>query len=103
MNRKPTTCDQERIELFLQHKLSADEQETFELHLDACHRDNVPILRRRGGCCSVVLDPGNLIVSVVAAGVPFGRHRECFDTLTDWLIKGLERSGISGVYQAGIG
>ena len=73
-----------------------------ELDLDACEADNVPILRRRGGGCAVVLDPGNVIVSVVATGVPFGRHRQQFDTLTAWLIRGLARSGMPGVSQAGI-
>jgi lipoate-protein ligase A len=72
-----------------------------ELRLDACEADDVPILRRRGGGCSVVLDPGNVIVSVVATGQPFGRHRQQFDTLTAWLIGGLARSGMPGVRQAG--
>ncbi len=73
-----------------------------ELHLDACHADRVPILRRRGGGCAVVLDPGNVIVSVVVTGLPFGHHRRHFDMLTSWLIAGLERIGVSGVRQAGI-
>lgn len=73
-----------------------------ELHLDVCKADNVPILRRRGGGCAVILEPGNVIVSVVATGVPFGRHRQQFDTLTAWLIRGLARSGMPGVNQEGI-
>ena len=73
-----------------------------ELDLDACEEDNVPILRRRGGGCSVILDPGNVIVSVVATGQPFGRYRQAFDTLTDWLIDGLARCGMPGISQAGI-
>ena len=73
-----------------------------ELHLDACHADRVPILRRRGGGCSVVLDTGNVIVSVVMTGLPFGHYRRHFDTLTGWLAEGLERIGIPGVSQAGI-
>ena len=73
-----------------------------ELNLDACRVDDVPVLRRRGGGCAVVLDPGNVIVSVVATGLPFGRHRQHFDTLTAWLIDGLTRIGIPGIDQAGI-
>ena len=34
MNNNRTTCDPERIELFLQQKLSDEEQTAFELHLD---------------------------------------------------------------------
>jgi len=36
MNHDPTTCDPERIELFLQQRLSRAEQIAFELHLDDC-------------------------------------------------------------------
>jgi len=73
-----------------------------ELNLDACRGDGLPILRRRGGGGAVLLDPGNVIVSAVAMGLPFGRHRVCFDMLTTWLIDGLAGIGIPGVQQAGI-
>ena len=73
-----------------------------EVNLDACADDGVPILRRRGGGCAVVLDPGNVIVSVAAAGLPFGHHQWHFDRLTAWLIDGLSRIGVRGVRQAGI-
>ena len=36
MNTTKTTCDPERIELFLGQKLSDEEQAAFELHLDDC-------------------------------------------------------------------
>jgi lipoate-protein ligase A len=73
-----------------------------ELNLDACRADAVPVLRRRGGGCAVVLDPGNVIVSVVASGLPFGRHRQHFDALSAWLVDGLTGVGVVGVEQAGI-
>ena len=82
--------------------LGAGSRAAVELHLDACRADNVPILRRSGGGCAVLLDPGNVVVSVAATGLPFGRHRPFFDTLTGWLIDGLGRIGIPGVRQAGI-
>jgi hypothetical protein len=37
MNNNRTTCDSKRIELFLQQKLSDEEQTAFELHLDDCN------------------------------------------------------------------
>ena len=37
MNNNRITCDPKRIELFLQQKLSDEEQTAFELHLDDCH------------------------------------------------------------------
>lgn len=73
-----------------------------ELNLEACRADRVPVLKRRGGGCSVVIDPGNVIVSAVVAGMPFGHHRRHFDSLTTWLIHGLARIGVLGVHQAGI-
>ncbi|MFH1748491.1 MAG: hypothetical protein ABIG44_15765 [Planctomycetota bacterium] len=73
-----------------------------ELNFDACRADKVPILKRRGGGCAVVLDPGNVIVSLIATGLPFGHHRRYFDVITDWLIAGLARIGIPGISQAGI-
>lgn len=69
---------------------------------DACRADGVPLLQRRGGGCAVVIDPGNVIVSVVAAGLPFGRHRSQFDRLSAWLIEGLAQAGVENVRQAGI-
>ena len=54
--------------------LGSGSRPELELNLDACREDRVPILRRRGGGCAVVLDPGNVIVTVTAAGLPFGHH-----------------------------
>jgi len=73
-----------------------------ELNLSACQSDGVPVLRRPGGGCAVVIDPGNVIVSVTVAGLPFGHHRQHFDILTDWLIDGLGSLGFSGIAPAGI-
>ena len=36
MNNNRITCDPQRIELFLQQKLSDEEQSAFESHLDDC-------------------------------------------------------------------
>jgi len=82
--------------------IGSGSQPSLEVDLAACEADGVPVLRRRGGGCSVVLDPGNVIVSVAAAGIPFGHHRRYFNQLTAWLIAGLAGSGVSGVKQAGI-
>ena len=81
--------------------LGSGSQPEVEVNLDACADDGVPILRRCGGGCAVVVDPGNIVVSVVAAGLPFGHHQRHFDRLTAWLIEGLDRIGVHGVKQAG--
>lgn len=73
-----------------------------ELHLESCLADRVPLLRRRGGGCSVVIDPGNIIVSVVLAVEGIDHARQYFDGLTSWLIEGLGRTGFPDVFRDGI-
>lgn len=73
-----------------------------ELNIKACLEDRVDVLRRHGGGCSVVLDPGNLVVSAALPAEDFGRNPEHFERLTCWLSDGLEQVGISGVRQRGI-
>lgn len=73
-----------------------------ELNIDACLDDAVPVLKRHGGGCSVVLDPGNLIVSLVLPERGFRDHRRNFTCITGWLIEGLATVGVVGVYHDGI-
>lgn len=73
-----------------------------ELNVEACHQDNVNILKRPGGGCSVVLDQGNVIVSVVLPASGISDNKKYFDKLTDWLIGRLSSAGIDGVYRDGI-
>lgn len=73
-----------------------------ELHLDRCRADGVPVLRRRGGGCAVVLDPGNLVVSLALPVPGFGHVDRLWRGLTGWMLTGLETAGIEGVYQDGI-
>ena len=82
--------------------LGAGSKPEVEIDVTACETDGIPVLRRRGGGCAVVLDPGNIIVSTALVGMPFGHHRRHFDGLTDWLIRGLSAIGVPGVRQAGI-
>ncbi len=72
-----------------------------ELQLSACEQDGVPIFRRRGGGCAVVLDEGNLVVSFVRSAPGFGDHQRLFDQLSAWLIDGLRQAGIAGIKQTG--
>jgi lipoate-protein ligase A len=82
--------------------LGAGSRAITEVRLDACQENGIPILRRRGGGCAVALDPGDVIVSLVAVGLPFGHHRRHLDILTNWLIDGLARIGLPGVRLEGI-
>lgn len=73
-----------------------------ELNLESCLADGVPIVRRSGGGCSVVLDPGNLVVAVALPVRGLGRIKAHFDSLTSWLIEALARTGTPGVERAGL-
>ncbi|MDP8206426.1 MAG: hypothetical protein P9L92_07185 [Candidatus Electryonea clarkiae] len=73
-----------------------------ELHLENCENDGIPVLRRRGGGCSVVLDQGNIIVSVTSPAEGFGRIKEQYNIITDWLISALIATGLNETYSAGI-
>jgi len=73
-----------------------------ELHIKACISDRVPLLKRHGGGCAVVLDPGNVIVSAVLPVKGLGGHRLHFERMTRWLIEGLRQAGVEGVAHEGI-
>ncbi len=73
-----------------------------ELNIDACREDDVSILRRHGGGCAVVIDPGNVVVSVVIPTEGLGKINEHFDLISAWLIDGLEKTGVEGVYRESI-
>jgi lipoate-protein ligase A len=73
-----------------------------ELHIDACRADRVPLFRRRGGGCAVVLDPGNLIVSVALPLPGLGDIRPAYDRITEWLIAVLADCGVAGVRREGV-
>lgn len=72
-----------------------------ELDVDACVRDRIPVLRRRGGGCAVVIDPGNVIVSVTTAMSGLAGHRIAFERISAWLVDALARMGIPGVRREG--
>jgi len=73
-----------------------------ELQLDACREDRIPILRRDGGGCAVVIDPGDVILAAVLPVDGIGRIGAWYDHLTGWLIEGLAQAGVLGVKHAGI-
>ncbi len=73
-----------------------------ELRLDAVAADGVPVLRRRGGGCAVVLDPGNVVVSLALPAPGIGDNPRWFRRISDWLIAALADLGHDGVRQEGI-
>jgi lipoate---protein ligase len=65
-------------------------------------RGELSFYKRRGGGCSVVLDPGNLIVSVVLPVPGIGHITSSFTSISNWLIRALDTLGVSSVTQEGI-
>lgn len=73
-----------------------------EVNVDAALEANVPLLRRRGGGCSVVLDPGNVIVSCTLPLPGLGGTTRAFRTISQWIIDALGKTGVPNVHQEGI-
>lgn len=73
-----------------------------ELQLDACRADGVEIVRRPGGGCAVVLDPGNLTVAIALPVSGIGDNPRWFATITAWMIATLTDAGVPGVDTDGI-
>ena len=72
-----------------------------EVHVEVARSDGIPILRRRGGGCSVVLDPGNVIVSCTLPLPGLGGTTKAFRTISKWVIDALDQTGLHDVHQAG--
>ena len=72
-----------------------------ELDLVACAEGSVPLLRRRGGGCAVVLDPGNVVVSLALPAAGFADSGRYFDRISSWLAAGLARLDLGEVTRGG--
>lgn len=77
--------------------LGAGSRPERELDLDACRADGIPLLRRPGGGCAVVVDPGNVVVSVAYPAPGFGGNRAHFDAISARLGGALAELGFPGV------
>ena len=73
-----------------------------EIRLSRCARDHVPVFRRKGGGCSVFLDPGTLIVSIILPAHGFAGIQRLFNQCNHSLVHSLEAVGLSGIYQDGV-
>lgn len=69
---------------------------------DLLRADGVPLLRRRGGGCAVVVDPGNLICSLVLPLPGIGDITRAFAVISTSVGRALASVGVDGVVQAGV-
>ncbi len=73
-----------------------------ELESAALAADGVPALRRRGGGCAVVLDPGNLVATVTLPLPGVGGVTSAFAAISDTMIDALAAVGVPDVTYAGV-
>lgn len=73
-----------------------------EVNVEIAQSDGIPLLRRRGGGCSVVLDTGNVVAACVLPLPGLGGTLRAFGTISAWIIEALEQAGVPDVRQAGI-
>ena len=77
-------------------------RQVLELHRAAVARDGVPLYRRPGGGCAVVLDPGNLVVSLGLPLEGIGGITSAFAAISAWLGGLLADCAVPGVEQRGV-
>lgn len=73
-----------------------------ELNLATVRADGVPVSRRPGGGCAVLLDPGNAVVALALPSKEIGGLSAHFARLTAWMIDGMRAIGIDGLRRDGI-
>ena len=73
-----------------------------ELDREAIADDGVTLFKRPGGGCAVVLDEGNLVVSVGLPLPGISHIKTTFEAVGDWVIAGLAACGVPGVEQRGV-
>ncbi len=77
-------------------------KQELELKTDNIAADGITLYKRPGGGCSVVLDPGNLIVSVALPIPGLGGIKSAFSAVSQWLITALGRCEVPHVQQQGV-
>jgi len=73
-----------------------------EVRLDRADADNIPIYRRRGGGCTVVLDPGNVVVAFAKPQQGIADSGALIRDHADYIISGLHEMNFQGLARNGI-
>lgn len=77
-------------------------RQSVELDRAAIAADGVPLYRRAGGGCAVVLDPGNLVLALALPLPGIGGITGAFRTVSAWLAGALAACGVPDVAQRGV-
>ena len=77
-------------------------KQNLELDTAALAADRVLLYKRPGGGCAVVLDPGNVIVSVTLPLPGLAGIKSAFAAISSWLANHLANLQIFGVQQLGV-
>ena len=77
-------------------------KQELELDTKAIVADEIPLFKRPGGGCAVVLDPGNVIVSVTLPLPGLAGIKTAFAGISTWLADNLTTLQITGVQQVGV-
>jgi lipoate---protein ligase len=73
-----------------------------EIRLPLCRDEQIPVFRRRGGGCSVFLDPGTLVVSIALPAHGFAGIQRLFNFCNNRVMQGCEAMGLTGICQDGV-
>lgn len=77
-------------------------KQELELETQNISDDEITLYKRAGGGCSVVLDPGNVIVSVALPMPGLAGIKSAFAAVSQWLITALARCEVADVAQKGV-
>lgn len=77
-------------------------RQALEIDREAVAAAGVPLYRRPGGGCAVVLDPGNVILSLALPLPGIGGITGAFAAVSAWAADVLAGCGVPGVVQRGV-
>jgi lipoate---protein ligase len=73
-----------------------------ELISESIIADQIPVIRRNTGGCSVIISPSMFVVSLSLTNQPGKKNNEYFDLFNDVLLRALQKTGVKNLDTAGI-
>jgi len=73
-----------------------------ELISESIIADQIPVIRRNTGGCSVIIAPSMVVVSLSLSNNPDKKNNEYFDLFNDVLVRTLQKTGVNNLDTAGI-